>query len=411
MQEDGPINPRCPKIRFSEEEIKEFYKPWSRALVVRILERSFAYPLVKRRLEFLWAKAGRIQVSDLSNEFFLVRFSDADDYQRAAFQGPWKMAVARIGNHIGKTVRLDLATKEGARARYARVCVEVDISKPLLGKYMIGDQTFLVEYECLENICYTCGNYGHKLMSCPTTAEPPVVAVQPEPDKATEATNNVENDAGSWMTVSRRFKGKHNKQKPIAKADSELGKPKAYESGSRFVLLQQGHTAVADRAESREIGSPPQKAPAKNAQADPINGMVALTEKLFVNNRTVSSGQKATPLSDITNLGIKKKTTKNGSAPGKEDSSANLFSVPISFGNPSFEAFVSAQRVESSSQGVKGKGKTTRLAKTAQVVGISKDKAKTKSYVPRGLPKHTDQSSMVSQSTGTHGGRPPDIPK
>ncbi|CAN1279796.1 hypothetical protein LINPERPRIM_LOCUS17171 [Linum perenne] len=320
-------------------------------------------------------------------------------------------AVARIGNHIGKTVRLDLATKEGARARYARVCVEVDISKPLLGKYMIGDQTFLVEYECLENICYTCGNYGHKLMSCPTTAEPPVVAVQPEPDKATEATNNVENDAGSWMTVSRRFKGKHNKQKPIAKADSELGKPKAYESGSRFVLLQQGHTAVADRAESREIGSPPQKAPAKNAQADPINGMVALTEKLFVNNRTVSSGQKATPLSDITNLGIKKKTTKNGSAPGKEDSSANLFSVPISFGNPSFEAFVSAQRVESSSQGVKGKGKTTRLAKTAQVVGISKDKAKTKSYVPRGLPKHTDQSSMVSQSTGTHGGRPPDIPK
>ncbi|CAN1787286.1 hypothetical protein LINPERHAP1_LOCUS17579 [Linum perenne] len=80
--------------------------------------------------------------------------------------------VTRIRNHIGKTVRLDLATKEGTRARYARVCVEVYISKPLFGKYMIGDRTFYVECECLENLCYTCGRYGHKLDSCPTTAEP-----------------------------------------------------------------------------------------------------------------------------------------------------------------------------------------------------------------------------------------------
>ncbi|CAN1153887.1 hypothetical protein LINPERPRIM_LOCUS14994, partial [Linum perenne] len=62
----------------------------------------------------------------------------------------------RIGNHIGRTIRLDLATSEGARARYARVCVEVDLSKPPLDKYMIGDRVFYVEYECLENICYTC---------------------------------------------------------------------------------------------------------------------------------------------------------------------------------------------------------------------------------------------------------------
>ncbi|CAN1188875.1 hypothetical protein LINPERHAP1_LOCUS39119 [Linum perenne] len=57
--------------------------------------------------------------------------------------------------------------KEGARARYARVFIEVDISKPLLGKYMIGDRVYYVEYECLENLCYTCGVYGHKLEACP----------------------------------------------------------------------------------------------------------------------------------------------------------------------------------------------------------------------------------------------------
>ncbi|CAN1141094.1 hypothetical protein LINPERHAP2_LOCUS12263 [Linum perenne] len=163
MQTEAETNLLCPVISFSEEEILSFYKPWSKALVVKVLEKSFSFPVIKRRLESLWARAGRIQVSDRANSFFLVRFSDDDDYQRALFKGPWKIAVERIGNHIGRTVRLDLATSEGDRARYARVCVEVDLTKPLLGKYIIEDKVFLVEYESLDNICFSCGMYGHKV--------------------------------------------------------------------------------------------------------------------------------------------------------------------------------------------------------------------------------------------------------
>ncbi|CAN1186603.1 hypothetical protein LINPERHAP2_LOCUS38213, partial [Linum perenne] len=88
-----------------------FYKLWSKALVVRVLEKSFAYSVLKRRLEVLWGRAGHIQVSDLSNDFFLVRFSSADDYQRAAFNGPWKMfdyyiIVARWSPDFNKENRL-----------------------------------------------------------------------------------------------------------------------------------------------------------------------------------------------------------------------------------------------------------------------------------------------------------------
>ncbi|CAN1162279.1 hypothetical protein LINPERPRIM_LOCUS1264 [Linum perenne] len=202
MQTESISNPRCPVISFSEEEVLSFYKPWSKALVVKVLEKAFTFPVVRRQLESLWARSGRIQVSDMANSFFLVRFSEDDDYQRALFDGPWKifdyyitvarwtpdfsdeapiqkimtwvrlpklpiqffnrLAVERIGNHIGKTVRLDMATSEGARARYARVCVEVDLSRPLLGKYVIEDKVYLFEYESLDNICYSCGLYGHK---------------------------------------------------------------------------------------------------------------------------------------------------------------------------------------------------------------------------------------------------------
>ncbi|CAN1185404.1 hypothetical protein LINPERHAP1_LOCUS31366 [Linum perenne] len=66
---------------------------------------------------------------------------------------------------------MDLATIEIARAHYAWVCVEVDLTKPLLGKYIIHGHVFHIEYKSLENICYLCGFHEHKIDSCPTSCE------------------------------------------------------------------------------------------------------------------------------------------------------------------------------------------------------------------------------------------------
>ncbi|CAN1127181.1 hypothetical protein LINPERPRIM_LOCUS29444 [Linum perenne] len=57
---------------------------------------------------------------------------------------------------------MDLTIAERVRARYVRVCVEVDLSKPLLCKYIINDRVLYLEYVSLENICYTFGMYGNK---------------------------------------------------------------------------------------------------------------------------------------------------------------------------------------------------------------------------------------------------------
>ncbi|CAN1147761.1 hypothetical protein LINPERHAP2_LOCUS16060 [Linum perenne] len=46
--------------------------------------------------------------------------------------------------------------------------MEVDLLKPLLGKYMIGRRIFYVEYGSLENICFTCSMYDHKWDGYPT---------------------------------------------------------------------------------------------------------------------------------------------------------------------------------------------------------------------------------------------------
>ncbi|CAN1149346.1 hypothetical protein LINPERHAP2_LOCUS16969 [Linum perenne] len=202
-----------------------FYKPWSKALVVKVLENAFSFPVIKRRLESLWARVRRIQVSEMANSFFLVRFSDEDDYHRALFKGPCYRAVERIENHIGRTVRLDLATLEGARARYARVCVEVDLTKPLLGKYIIEDKVFLVQYESLDNICYSCGTYEHKVDGCLKTNNDETVHT-PEKDKSMETQvteeekqSETNGNCGSWMTVKCRQRKSSKVTAPPTKSD------------------------------------------------------------------------------------------------------------------------------------------------------------------------------------------------
>ncbi|CAN1163846.1 hypothetical protein LINPERHAP2_LOCUS25232 [Linum perenne] len=241
ISESQDSNPRCPRIPFSEDEIKALYKPWSKALIVK--------------------------VSDMSNSYFLFRFADEEDYTRPAFEGPWKiydyyitvaqwspavneeepiksiltwvrlpklpihyfnsMAVHRIGNFIGKTVRLDLATSEGARCRYASVCVEVDLTKPLLGKYMLEDRIFKIEYESLENLCFDCGHYGHKREAC----KPPAAQLEePSPEINIEA-EKTDDDVGEWMTVQRR------NNRRATKTNSVASVPK--EKGSMFSVLQQ----------------------------------------------------------------------------------------------------------------------------------------------------------------------------
>ncbi|CAN1147346.1 hypothetical protein LINPERHAP2_LOCUS15828 [Linum perenne] len=344
MHDDSSPNPRCPRIRFSDEEIKGFYKPWSKALVVKVLERTFPYQAMRRQLEILWAKHGTIQVSDIANGFFLARFSNADDYNRAAFEGPWKMfdyyitvakwspdfneeepikkiltwvrlpklpihffnpvAVGRIGDYIGKTVRLDLATKDGSRARYARVCVEIDLSKPLLGKYVIEDRVLRVEYESLENLCYFCGVYGHKIYCCPSLAEDGTsLAQQAPPEKEKPSLDeDMKETAGEWMTVVRRHK------KPQTKGFKTPGKPGG--SGSRFSILQPDSPEPPP-----QIGNPPPPPPSEKvpkvvpspspgSDSDPTPFEMAASLSKVLGGNDQGQAPKTNPrppLADVTN--------------------------------------------------------------------------------------------------------------
>ncbi|CAN1125433.1 hypothetical protein LINPERHAP1_LOCUS10832 [Linum perenne] len=386
MQDDTFSNPRCPKISFTEEEVRSFYKPWSKALVIKVLEKKFSYQTVKRRLETLWARSGSIQVSDAANSFFLVRFSDQDDYQRAAFRGPWQLAVTRIGNHIGRTVRLDLATTEGARGRYARVCVEVDISKPLIGKFMIEDRTFLVEYESLENICHHCGIYGHKIDNCSER-------VVPQSDLETEAIpetivpDKPEEVAGSWMTVCRRNKGKPGVEKSAANST----KP----SGSRFTILQQDEARPTPH---REGMAAPGTAKAANPSAVKLaTELAAVLQAANVEPRTdkptaqppVIEQMARDPLSDISNVS---KTKKQGKGFGRAKVASadakdlhNFINVPVAYANPIFQGtpMISGTKIGPKSKPKKVSNPSLTRRVDSAKKAVKKDGRQTRTFSPK----------------------------
>lgn len=141
----------------------------------------------------------------MADGFFLVFFSAEEDYSYALYEGPWMIAdnylivqrwrpmflqnvesvrkvavwipipklplelyntsfLWRIGSGLGTMLKVDRLTSIYSRGQYDRICVEIDLDKPLKSYIIIRGFKLLNEYEGLHLICFHCGKYGHKLI-------------------------------------------------------------------------------------------------------------------------------------------------------------------------------------------------------------------------------------------------------
>lgn len=62
---------------------------------------------------------------------------------------------------IGRPIRVDQNTLKVQRGRFARVCIEIDLSQLVVGKIWLQDHWYRVEYEGLHLICAKYRCYGH----------------------------------------------------------------------------------------------------------------------------------------------------------------------------------------------------------------------------------------------------------
>ena len=75
-------------------------------------------------------------------------------------------AIQVIAFAIGCPMKIDCTTKTIEKGRYARACVEIDLSIAITRKVWVQSQLFSMEYESLHMICGMCDRYGHFSRDC-----------------------------------------------------------------------------------------------------------------------------------------------------------------------------------------------------------------------------------------------------
>jgi len=79
-----------------------------------------------------------------------------------------------IGNTVGQYVKASEATKIRKYTSYARICIYMDISKPLPGsitlEYQDDDWNQTLDYEHIPFRCRKCHEHGHLFRDCPLNA-------------------------------------------------------------------------------------------------------------------------------------------------------------------------------------------------------------------------------------------------
>lgn len=197
-----------PVITIGSEVLEAMNGLWKNCMLVKVLGRNVSLAVLSKKLREIWRPSGEMYVMDLPRQFFMVRFGMEEEYLAALTGGPWKvfgsylMAQAwapefdpmrdeitttpvwvrlssipvnfyhktilmGIAKGLGKPIKVDMTTLNFERARFARVCVEVNLKKPLKGTVMINGARYYVSYEGLMSICSCCGMYGHLVHNCP----------------------------------------------------------------------------------------------------------------------------------------------------------------------------------------------------------------------------------------------------
>lgn len=151
---------------------------------------------------------GRMDIIDLEHDFLLIKFdikTDLDDVLKGGlwFVGQQFLAIRhwepefkasmalclsvavwiqlpklpikyydptilrKLGSTIGPILRIDSHTINGERGRFARLCIQVNINKPLIKCIKIGKMTQALQYEGFHSLCFACGHIGHRKEGCP----------------------------------------------------------------------------------------------------------------------------------------------------------------------------------------------------------------------------------------------------
>lgn len=79
--------------------------------------------------------------------------------------------LKKVGNTIGGLLKVDACTSAALRGRYARLCVELPLNKPVKTNVWIASHKQQIIYEGDKLLCKNCGHLGHSTGQCTKTKQ------------------------------------------------------------------------------------------------------------------------------------------------------------------------------------------------------------------------------------------------
>lgn len=107
----------------SKSENLEARKPWKTSLIIKLVGQKIGYHYLSKRLLAMWKPQSVFTLTNLTNDFYIVKFTSKDDYNNAILKGPWI-----IGDHYLHVQRWHsnfMADDEGNQITLVLVCFPI----------------------------------------------------------------------------------------------------------------------------------------------------------------------------------------------------------------------------------------------------------------------------------------------
>ncbi|XP_070025428.1 uncharacterized protein [Nicotiana sylvestris] len=170
---------RIKSIALSDEDIQRIYEPWKFSMIIKLIGKRVLHHYLKVKIQNLWRPTENFSLIDLGEDYYTVKFNKEENSRKTLQNGPWfingfflsvpkwtpnfvatkatqsytdiwirfpqlpiefydGVILAKIGNAIGKLLKIDACTSFTIRGRYARLCVQIPLEQTVQSYIKIG---------------------------------------------------------------------------------------------------------------------------------------------------------------------------------------------------------------------------------------------------------------------------------
>lgn len=306
---------------------------------------------MQQNLAPLWKLVGGFDLMDVDNGFYMVMFDLEDDRDKVINGGPWMIFdhylvvstwspnfVSSTGKiektlvwikfsgmnlvyydeslliamafSIGRPIEVDERTLRVDRGRFARICVEIDLNQPVVGKVLVRGMCYKMEYEGLHVLCGGCGCYGHVSRNCP----PKKTTMEQVPEVVVVVSHSGENSAMSKSPQPSLIPDISAHSMQWDKFEKPINIDESIDSEPMIDELLHGDRLTVSRMTKTTKGIPRNKENNLGAKSKEFsNKFAALSKNTFTPNRSIKLSTKGAQR-DHVNLGPKESNTNKASS-------------------------------------------------------------------------------------------------